>query len=204
MGNYAIAAGLVLVDNGVRITVFGHNTVASNDPRGHAEMNAFGLAYKLGTLAEPDRVSVLEGLIDEGTVEIASANAGCGRYAHLYSTVEPCPMCTVAAINAQVSVVTYAVEDPLAGALAPERLARLAPLWSRTARNQNLRVQRCSTDQAAPLNRYLPTDLFVQLQQTFEVSREVLDGRLAENGFFDFGALTSGARRLLDVGRRQP
>ena len=41
----------------------------------------------------------------------------------LYVTLEPCPMCTGAAINARVSRVVYAAKDPRAGAC--ESLVRL-------------------------------------------------------------------------------
>lgn len=200
LGNYGIAAALVLVDDGVRLTVFAHNTVASNDPRGHAEMNAIGLAQRLVSLPDGDRVTLLARLVDQGHVELAPVQSATGRHVRLYSTHEPCPMCTVAAINAGVDLVTYAVDDPPSGALAPQRLAQLAPLWAQTARRQNLHVQRCSTRPGAPADEYLPAELLLELEQTFAASREALDRRLAEQGFFDFAPLTADARGLMDRG----
>ena len=91
-------------------------------------------------------------------------------------------MCVVAAINAQVDAITYAVDDPLAGALAPERLERLAPLWAETVRRQNLRVRRCSTLPGTPGDEYLPSDLLLELQKTFGASREVLIGAWPRRG----------------------
>lgn len=86
-----VPVGAVVVDNG-RIIGRGHNLREMlNDPTAHAEMLALTAA------AEARGEWRLE---------------GCS----LYVTLEPCPMCAGAIVNARVKRVVYGASDPKAGA----------------------------------------------------------------------------------------
>ena len=86
-----VPVGAVVVDNG-RIIGRGHNLRETlNDPTAHAEMLALTAA------AEARGEWRLE---------------GCS----LYVTLEPCPMCAGAVVNARVKRVVFGASDPKAGA----------------------------------------------------------------------------------------
>ena len=86
-----VPVGAVIVQNG-RIIARGRNTrERKNDPAGHAEMNAIRRAgKKLGRW----RLS------------------GCT----MYVTLEPCPMCAGATVNARVDRIVFGTEDEAMGA----------------------------------------------------------------------------------------
>lgn len=86
-----IPVGAVIVKNG-EVIARAHNLCeAQNDPTAHAEMLAIRAAgERLGTWR-----------LSECT---------------LYVTLEPCPMCTGAAINARVKRIVFGAKDPRAGA----------------------------------------------------------------------------------------
>jgi tRNA(adenine34) deaminase len=86
-----VPVGAVVVLDG-RVAGRGHNRViAASDPTAHAEI-----------------------------VALRAAAAAAGNYrlagATLYATIEPCPMCCGAALNARVARLVYGAEDPKAGA----------------------------------------------------------------------------------------
>ncbi len=86
-----VPVGAVVVLDG-RVIGRGHNRViAASDPTAHAEIVA---------LRDAARVA--------GNYRLAGAD--------LYATVEPCPMCCGAALNARVARVVYGAADPKAGA----------------------------------------------------------------------------------------
>ena len=88
-GEVPVGAVVVLND---RVIGRGHNRViAASDPTAHAEVVA------LRDAAQAVRNYRLAG-------------------AELYTTVEPCPMCCGAALNARVARVVYGAADPKAGA----------------------------------------------------------------------------------------
>lgn len=86
-----IPVGAVIVRDG-EILVETHNLCETNkDPTAHAEVLAIReAAQKIGSWRLSDCT--------------------------LYVTLEPCPMCTGAAINARVGRIVYAAKDPRAGA----------------------------------------------------------------------------------------
>jgi tRNA(Arg) A34 adenosine deaminase TadA len=181
--SYGIAAAFVVRDDGTELTFFGHNTIAGGDPAGHAEMNAIGAATKLLALPEFDRVAELRHLHARGDVAIRACSPSI-RDTTLYSTLEPCPMCTVATINAGIGRAIYAHEDPVAGALAAPRLRRLAPIWQDLAQTIGLRAVCCQTVDDRDEESYLPADLLALLDEIFVASRRRLDTTLAKGGFF--------------------
>jgi tRNA(adenine34) deaminase len=86
-----VPVGAVVVLEG-RVIGRGHNRViAASDPTAHAEIIALRDAAKM-----------------VGNYRLAGAD--------LFTTVEPCPMCCGAALNARVARVVYGASDPKAGA----------------------------------------------------------------------------------------
>ncbi|UQZ87958.1 tRNA adenosine(34) deaminase TadA [Deltaproteobacteria bacterium Smac51] len=87
-----VPAGAVLAAKDGRIIGRGHNRVITfNDPTAHAEMSALRAA------AEAAGNYRLTGSV-------------------LYSTLEPCPMCLMAAIHARVARVVFGAAEPKWGA----------------------------------------------------------------------------------------
>ena len=169
-GNYGIAAAYVLRAGGSEVVCFGRNTVFSEcDPAGHAEMNALRTARRLA-LARPDERADL--LADPTTAVVREAPHDRSEVL-LFSTLEPCPMCTVALLNARVGRVAIEHADEDAGALL--RLDGLAPLWSAFARDRELHVDQLEDGSVAPELRSLLRDLFFD-------GKDDLDERLAREG----------------------
>ncbi len=195
-GNYAISAALVIRCQGLEVVTVGINTLFGlRDPSGHAEMNAIRLAQRLGAreLAGAD----LAELLREGSLRI-------GRVPHaatetiLYTTLEPCPMCTACIITAGIRRVVIAAEDPPSGALSPARLRALAPLWGQLAESIGLRVSFCQSRNPEDGDTYLAPALRDELIELFLASREPLDRALGDNGVLDVGAISTSAARVLE------
>ena len=86
-----VPVGAVVLLDG-RVVGRGHNRViAASDPTAHAEIVALRDAARAA-----------------GNYRLAGAE--------LYTTVEPCPMCCGAALNARIARVVYGATDPKAGA----------------------------------------------------------------------------------------
>ena len=86
-----VPVGAVIVREG-RVIARGMNTREQRgDPTGHAEINA---------------------------IRKAARRTGCWRLhgCTLYVTLEPCPMCAGAAVNARIDRVVFGASDPKAGA----------------------------------------------------------------------------------------
>jgi tRNA(adenine34) deaminase len=87
-----VPVGAVVVAGGDVLGRRGNERESAHDPTAHAELLALrDAAARLGTWR-------LDG-------------------ATLYCTLEPCPMCAGAAVNARISRVVYGAADPKAGAL---------------------------------------------------------------------------------------
>jgi tRNA(Arg) A34 adenosine deaminase TadA len=170
-GNYGIAAAYVVRAHGTELVCFGENSVFSEcDPAGHAEMNSLRLARRLATADDGDR----ERLLDDPRCTLVRAAPHDGFETLLYSTLEPCPMCTVGIINAGVERVFVAQADPPAGALM--HLDALPPIWSDFARLRGLRVTAVSEDPNGPAR--VPKKLVDLLNRLFLDGKDVLDRRL--------------------------
>ena len=172
-GDYAIAAALVIRAGGREVTCFGENSVFSDhDPIGHAEINALRLVGRVaaGVMERDDSVDVREapGEADETT---------------LYATFEPCPMCTVAALNARPDRIVIAVEDPPSGSMHPDRLAALPPIWGEFA--QTIDIVFCQSERPQDAKTYLPPKLVRRLTSLFVDNRAPLDRLLAARGVIE-------------------
>lgn len=178
-GDYAIAASFVIRADAREVTCFGDNSIFSHhDPIGHAEINALRLVGRMaaGVMQRDDSVDVREapGEADETT---------------LYATFEPCPMCTVAAINARPDRIVIAVEDPPSGSMHPDRLAALPPIWGEFA--QKIDIVFCQSDRPQDTETYLPPELLRRLTSLFVDSRAALDRLLGARGVIERDAVLS-------------
>jgi tRNA(adenine34) deaminase len=89
-GGEVPVGAVVVLDS--RVIGRGHNRViAASDPTAHAEI-----------------VALRDAAQAVGNYRLAGAD--------LYTTVEPCPMCCGAALNARIARVVYGAADPKAGA----------------------------------------------------------------------------------------
>lgn len=87
-----VPVGAVLVQNGQVLAACGNTREQDNDPLGHAEIK----------------------VIQEGARILGDWRlTGCT----LYVTLEPCPMCAGAILNARIQKVVYGASDPAAGCL---------------------------------------------------------------------------------------
>jgi tRNA(Arg) A34 adenosine deaminase TadA len=184
-GDYGIAAACVLRHGGQEVVLFGQNRLFSeHDPTGHAEIDALRRARALLTGDADERRDVLEHALVRPAPHDRAESI-------LYTTLEPCPMCTVALLNAGVDGVVVAQPDDVAGALL--RLSSLTPLWADLAARRGLRVDVASTTPAAAT--FVPAELLDRLAETFAADRESLDQRLVTEGILpaerlDLRALT--------------
>ena len=170
-GNYGIAAAYVVRAHGTELVCFGENSVFSErDPAGHAEMNSLRLARRLATADDEDRRRLLE---DPRCTLVREAPHD-GFETLLYSTLEPCPMCTVGIINAGVQRVFVAQADPPAGALM--HLGTLPPIWSDFARLRGLEVVSVTEDPDDAAR--VPPELVELLNRLFLDGKDTLDRRL--------------------------
>jgi tRNA(adenine34) deaminase len=86
-----VPVGAVVVAGGALLGAAGNASIVEHDPTGHAEVRA---------------------------LRVAAAAVGNYRVpgAVLYVTVEPCPMCMGAALQARVARIVFGCADPKAGA----------------------------------------------------------------------------------------
>ncbi len=115
-----VPVGAVIAMGSTPIVAVGNAREATLDPTGHAEILALRRA---GRVLERWRLS------------------GCT----LYVTLEPCPMCAGALVNARVDRLVYGADDPKAGAI--ESLYRLGDdprLNHRLEVRAGVRAEECS------------------------------------------------------------
>ncbi len=190
-GNYAISAALSIREAGTELVTIGTNTVFRfRDPSGHAEMNAIRLAYKIG-LCGTDAPS-REAAVSDGDVLVRGAPDDLTDTV-LFTTLEPCPMCTVCIINAGIRRVVIAAEDPPSGSLSPHGLRSLPPLWPELAQTIGLEVAFCQSRDASDVATYVQPELRDELISVFLASRQPLDAALAAEGVLDVHAIHAHA-----------
>jgi tRNA(Arg) A34 adenosine deaminase TadA len=174
----------------------GANSLFSqSDPRGHAEANALGKLLALGR-SKPSHslpridpwpgVSKLRG-IASGLFVRTLRHFEDPASSILYTSLEPCPMCTVVALNAGVQRVCVAGPDPWAGSLSEDGVHDMPPLWAKIQEDQGLRVQ--YLDKKKNVDREVP-HLAELVGVLFIATKGPLDGELAGGGLLSLGRLT--------------
>jgi tRNA(Arg) A34 adenosine deaminase TadA len=188
--DYGIAAAVVAPTLDTTIVSFGTNTVFSAaDPTGHAEVNALrSLQRALRSMNRPDNKSLP---LWRSAREVADSSSATFLRADsvappsqplLYTTLEPCPMCTVAILNAGINTVVIATPDPRGGSLTLERLRGLPPLWQEMAAAHGVRALFVDPDDPDNHDTYVPPELAQHLGEVFAASSPPLDQWLANGG----------------------
>jgi tRNA(adenine34) deaminase len=197
-GNYGISAALVLREPGREVVFEGWNTLfAERDPSGHAEMNAIRLAHAVASMPDEGSAAVIQRAHAAGALHASALTGDAVSERVLYTTLEPCPMCTVCLINAGIDRVIVAAADPPSGTLEHARLRQLPPLWLHLAEASGLEVAFCQTQDESDRMTYLPAALHTELLERFAQSRAELDASLGDRGVLDFDTATSRAWTLL-------
>jgi tRNA(Arg) A34 adenosine deaminase TadA len=200
-GNYAISAALVLRERSVEAIFEGWNTLfGQRDPSGHAEMNAIRLSYAVSRLPDDTAASLVKQAQGANALHTREHDGPHEPERVLYTTLEPCPMCTVCLINAGIRHVVVAAQDPPSGALEHSRLRQLPPLWSHLADVGGLRVSFCQTRDPDDPITYLPPPLHNELIDRFTRSRTELDEALGTEGVLDTAAASLHAWKVMHGG----
>jgi tRNA(Arg) A34 adenosine deaminase TadA len=188
-GNYAIAAALVFECAGMQIVSFGSSRLYSEqDPLGHAEINAIQGAHRLARASGRTRPNVTlwtnaqTVAASDGQVFIRPCKERDRPSATLYTTLEPCPMCTVAILNARINRVVVALPDEAGGSLAPERLGMLPHIWAEMARQHELSIQFVGKALNDESGLMVPDELIRVLEDLFLDGRERLDSKIIRDG----------------------
>jgi len=179
-GNYGIAAVTVIRFGNTEILVFGQNElVTTQNPAGHAETNSLQRVGRLISSLQ-NGAALSDALHDpdlKDNVIVRTGEKPCEQpEVTLYTTLEPCPLCTVVITNAGINEVIWASDDTLAGAMHDDRLEKLPSLWPELINTQGL--IRTSLEQAQD-PQLLPelTDL---LKRLFFENRESIDQQVAQ------------------------
>jgi tRNA(Arg) A34 adenosine deaminase TadA len=184
-GDYGIAAALVIRARNTELIGVGRNAVLSaRDPLGHAEINAIrGIQSVLASQRthQPQQPLPWTGRLTAGSASavffrpaLPALSAGVIESV-LYTSLEPCPMCTVAILSSRIERVVIAAPDEEGGALAPERLAKLPPAWSSLAAEHGLTVAFESAAEAAPV----PAELTARLGRAFWDTKDARDAEVS-------------------------
>lgn len=199
-GNYGISACVVIKTPGTEdqpgqeLIIYGQNgMVDPGHPHAHAEMHAISNVYKL--LQASDLKTVLDQLINEGLVTI-NLYDGNEQSVTLYTTLEPCPMCTVGAVvNPGIKSVVIGAFDEKAGGLDGKRGQPLRSLWADMLEGTEISyVQSDHHDEP----HYVDSDLLELLFEVFFEHRETIDEHIS---MLDQGRYYNLAERILDIVR---
>jgi tRNA(Arg) A34 adenosine deaminase TadA len=176
----------VIRDRSTELISVGRNAIlSSRDPLGHAEINAVrGIQSLFASLrtGEPQRARPWTGELPSGPAAASTVFfrrsptelPPGGVQSLLYTSLEPCPMCTVALISSRIARVVVAAPDERGGALAPDRFARLPRAWSALASRQGLTVDFAAGDGA------VPADLIASLSHAFLDTKDARDAAVSE------------------------
>lgn len=162
-GNYGIAACVVARQQRRELIFYGGNTVFSErDPLGHAEINALRTVHRAAAGTAHDAAHI--------TIRPSYEEA---ERLIVYTTLEPCPMCTVAIINAHPDKVVIGMQDPTSGSCHPARLTALPPVWSKLAKA--IDIVFCQSSRPEDLGTYIPSGLMQRLRSLAFDNRVALD-----------------------------
>jgi tRNA(Arg) A34 adenosine deaminase TadA len=185
-GDYGIAAALVIRARNTELISVGRNAVLSaRDPLGHAEINAIrGIQSVLASQRsdQPQQARPWTGWLTAGSASSvyyrpAQTPLSPGAIESvLYTSLEPCPMCTVAILSSRIERVVIAAPDERGGALAPERLAKLPPAWSSLAAEHGLTVAFEYGENAAPVH----AELAERLGRAFWETKDARDAEVSQ------------------------
>ena len=205
-GNYGISAALAVCYDDVELISFGQSTMISErDPFGHAEANAIRSLQRFIALDVSGRIeSAVQWSNSESVatstgadrIFVRSASPSYGSESILYTTLEPCPMCTVAIINSRIQRVIIAIPDEPGGTLEPERLAKLPSLWPRIAASQGLQVDFANSQKfSQDTDTYIPPELSAMLNNVFWNTKPERDAEVSKGVLFksDLGASMKSA-----------
>lgn len=199
-GNYGISACVVIKTPGTadrpgqELIIYGQNgMVDPGHPHAHAEMHAISNVYKL--LQASDLETVLHQLIKDGLVTINNYD-GNEKNVSLYTTLEPCPMCTVGSVvNPGIKSVVIGAFDEKAGGLDGKRGQPLRSLWADMLKGTEISYVQ-SDHHDGP--HYVDSDLIELLFEVFFEHREAIDehiSRLDQGRYYDL------ANRISDIVR---
>jgi tRNA(Arg) A34 adenosine deaminase TadA len=195
-GDGGISAVLSVRYHGFEIASFGQNTICSQrNPLGHAETNAIRQLSDPISLSPHAREQSISPWASPFDVLHSDANIFTREIddprclSVLYTTLEPCPMCTVATITAGVNSVLVAASEEWGGALPSGRLDSLPTAWPELAESQGLRVCLGSSD-PSDIPHFIPPELTSMLSEVLLATRERLDDQVRQGGVLS--ALTIG------------
>jgi tRNA(Arg) A34 adenosine deaminase TadA len=212
-GDYGISAVLAFAHDGVEVISMGRNSMLStHDPLGHAEVDAIrGLRDFLRSGQDERRrtmspwTDVRSAAFRDTRTFVRPVPRDHPEGLRLFTSLEPCPMCTVAIMNSAIREVYIACADEFGGALSSERLAGLPAIWPEMARIQRTRTVCLSEPSAGGSDRTdgVPDDpasggptlsaaLVGLLRDSFRLTKDDRDGTVAGGVL-----LTPGAEQAL-------
>jgi tRNA(Arg) A34 adenosine deaminase TadA len=191
-GNYGISAALIVQDEDNEIAFIGQNTLVSErDPFGHAEANALKLYREFRNLSPVGRKARARLWENPSSVTESGTDIFTRRAKHayevgpvLYTTLEPCPMCAVAIMNARIEHIIIANPDVHGGVLAPERLRRLPKVWPQLAEQQGLRAIFATAGQGNEAFQITPS-LKSLLHEAFDMSKDKVTAEILKGVMFN-------------------
>ena len=189
-GDYGIAASVVMRSGGTEVVCPANNAVITQaNPVAHAEIQALLLARAVLIAAAEGR-----SIHDVKPTCLVRPAPHAGREIVLYTSLEPCPQCAVAALVAGVSRIVIALPDPRGGALLwPHRLpARFAEDLANRAV-----IEVCQSDRRGP--GYAAQELLTLLSEAYEPTQGRLAAATAGRGLFPVH-LIAGAHRTEEAG----
>jgi tRNA(Arg) A34 adenosine deaminase TadA len=203
-GNYAIGAVAALRHEDIEILSLGANSMFSqSDPRGHAEANALGVLLALGRSSQADGTPRLRRWNGVASLQDVASGVYIRRTLSfedsgpsiLYTSLEPCPMCTVVALNSGVKRVWVAGRDPTAGALSKRGVHDMPPTWSKIQNAQGMVVEYSD----AHGNDGVVQELATLVGDVFRATKEPLDDELSRGGLLARRGFTRALENLDSV-----
>ncbi len=191
-GDFGVGAALVVQYDDVELISLGQNTaISQRDPFGHAEMNAIKFFRWFQSLDSSDQTSHVDEWNNAASaisvtrnLFVRPAKSRSQAISTLYTTLEPCPMCTVATMNAHIERVVIANSDEFGGMLAPDRLVRLPRVWPQLAKDQQLDVTFLDSGHSTAFAS-IPLELGTLLREVFTATKEQCHAEIERGVLFD-------------------